>query len=88
MRGIAAVIVTGFIALLLFGVFVPAVVEPIGEFVVNDPTVQESPVDASGMWNGLGNVLFVWAPLLVLSSSLVWAVRWYLNRERIVGRVR
>lgn len=86
MRGIATVIMVGFISILLFGVFAPAAVEPIGEFVVDDPTVQDSEIDAEGFQQNLYSVLFVWAPLLVLASGVVFAVRWYLKRERITGR--
>lgn len=86
MRGIATVIMVGFISILLFGVFAPAAVEPIGEFVVDDPTVQDSEIDADGFQQNLYSVLFVWAPLLVLASGVVFAVRWYLKRERITGR--
>jgi uncharacterized membrane protein YjgN (DUF898 family) len=86
MRGIATVIMVGFISILLFGVFAPAAVEPIGDFVVNDPTVQDSEIDADGFQQNLYSVLFVWAPLLVLASGVVFAVRWYLKRERITGR--
>jgi len=86
MRGIGAVIITAFVALLLFGVFAPAALEPIGQFVVNNPTVQNSAIDAQGIWDGLRRVVFIWAPLFVLASSVVFAVRWYLNRERLVGR--
>lgn len=86
MRGIATVIMVGFISILLFGVFAPAAVEPIGDFVVNDPTVQDSEIDADGFQQNLYSVLFVWAPLLVLASAVVFAVRWYLKRERITGR--
>lgn len=86
MRGIATVIIVGFISILLFGVFAPAAIEPIGEFVVNDPTVQDSAIDADGFQQDLYSVLFVWAPLLVLASGVVFAVRWYLRRERITGR--
>lgn len=86
MKGIATVIIVGFISILLFGVFAPAAVEPIGEFVVNDPTVQDSEIDAKSFQQNLYSVLFVWAPLLVLASGVVFAVRWYLKRERITGR--
>lgn len=88
MRGIGVMIITGFISLLLFGVFAPAALEPIGQFVVNNPTVQNSPIDAQGMWDGLRRVIFIWGPLFVLGAGVVWAVRYYLQRERLVGRVR
>lgn len=88
MRGIGVVIITGFISLLLFGVFAPAALEPIGQFVVSNEVVQDSTIDAQGMWNGLRRVIFIWAPLFVLGSGVVWAVRYYLQRERLVGRVR
>jgi len=88
MRGIGVVIITAFTALLLFGVFAPAALEPIGQYVVNDPTVQASPIDAAGMWDGLRRVIFIWAPLFVLGAGVIWAVRYYLQRERLVGRAR
>jgi len=88
MRGIGVMIITAFTSLLLFGVFAPAALEPIGQFVVSNPTVQASAIDAQGMWNGLRRVVFIWAPLFVLGAGVVWAVRYYLQRERLVGRAR
>jgi len=88
MKGIGVMIITAFTSLLLFGVFAPAALEPIGHFVVSNPTVQASPIDAQGMWNGLRRVVFIWAPLFVLGAGVVWAVRFYLQRERLVGRAR
>jgi len=86
MRGIAKVILTTFTALLLFGILAPALLEPIAQFVTSDPTVQQSSIDAQGIADGLKKTILVWGPLLVIGSSIVFAVRWYLNRERFTGR--
>lgn len=88
MRGIAAVIVTIFLSALLFGIFAPAILEPIGDFVTASTVVQNSRFDAAGLFNDLKQVILIWAPILTIGGSVVFAVRYYLNRERFVGRVR
>ena len=85
MRGIITVIVTGFMAMLVFGIFAPAVLEPIVDVVANDPVVDDHAVDGAGMGDRLLTVILVWGPLLFIAAALVWAVRWYLRREQ-VGR--
>lgn len=87
MRGIATVIFVGFISILLFGVFAPAVVEPLAEFVVADAP-GTGPVDVANFQDRLYSVLFVWAPLFVLAGGVVSAVVWYFRRERASRRVR
>lgn len=88
MRGIVTVIITAFTALLMFGIFVPAVVEPIVDVVATDSTVQSHAVDGDGMGDRLLTVLLVWGPLLFIGASVVFAVRWYLRRTRVGRGVR
>lgn len=88
MRGIAVVIVTIFTSALLFGVFAPAVLEPIGQAVTGFSAVQNSPIDAADLFESLKQVILIWAPLLTIGGATVFAIRYYLNRERFVGRVR
>jgi len=88
MRGIAGVLVTIFISALLFGILAPAVLEPIGEFVVNYPGIAGSKIDAAGLFDGLKNVILLWAPIITIGGSIIFAVRYYLNRERFVARGR
>lgn len=87
MRGMIAVIMTAFTAMILFGIFAPAVLEPIAEVVVGDEAVQQaSYIDAAGVRDGLFNTIFKWSVLFVLGSSVVFGVRWYLRREALTGR--
>jgi len=88
MRGIVTVIITGFMALLVFGIFAPAVLEPIADVVSNDAVVQQHAVDGEGMADRLLTVVLVWGPLLFIGASVVFAVRWYLRRTRVGRRVR
>lgn len=88
MRGIFAVLITIFVSALLFGVFAPAALEPIGQAVTSYEAVQNSPIDAKGLFGSLKNVLLIYAPIITIGASIVFAVRYYLNRERIVARRR
>ena len=85
MRGLATAIFVGFISILLFGVFAPAVVEPLAEFVVEQMPANAA-VDAEAFQGRLYNVLFVWAPLFVLGAGVVSAIVWYFRRERRTAR--
>lgn len=88
MRGIAVVIVTVFTSAILFGVFAPAALEPIGQAVTSYDAVQNSVIDGKGLFNSLKQVILIWAPIITIGASIVFAIRYYLNRERFVGRVR
>lgn len=88
MRGIAMVLVTIFVSALLFGILAPSLLEPIGKAVTGYTTVQNSPIDAAGLFDGLKNVILIWSPIIVIGGSVVFAVRYYLNRERFVARRR
>jgi len=88
MRGIAAIIVTIFTSALVFGVFAPSILEPIGKAVTGFSAVQNSTIDAAGLFNGLKQVILLWSPILLIGSSIVFAIRYYLNRERFVQRGR
>jgi len=85
MRGIAVVLTTIFMSALLFGVFAPAILEPIGQAVTGFQTVQNSAIDAAGLFDGLKNVLLIWAPILTIGASIVFGIRYYLRREQFVG---
>ena len=85
MRGIAVVLTTIFMSALLFGVFAPAILEPIGQAVTGFETVQNSQIDATGLFDGLRNVLLIWAPILTIGASIVFGIRYYLRREQFVG---
>ena len=89
MRGIVTVIVVGFDALLLFGVFAPALLEPVAEVVVNNEAVANSETfgeTSTSVRDGLFSTIFLWGPLMTLGAAVVFAVRWYLRREQITGR--
>jgi len=87
MRGMIAVIMTSFVSIILFGLFAPAVLEPVAEVVVNNEVVQSaSYIDIESFRDGLFNTIFKWSVLFVLGASVVFGVRWYLRRERLTGR--
>jgi hypothetical protein len=88
MRGIAVVLSTIFVSSLLFGILAPAMLEPVGNFVTGISAVKNSPIDAAGLFDGLKNVLLIYAPILTIGASIVFGVRYYLRRERFVGRRR
>jgi len=88
MRGIATVIVVGFSALVVFGLVAAPVLEPIAQFVVQDPAVQESTIDAQGIADGILTSILSWGVVIVLGAGVASAVVWYLRRERVVGRRR
>lgn len=87
MKGIATVISVSFIGLLLFGIVAPSVLEPIAQFVVSDPAVQESAIDGQALANGILSSVLKWAVLFVLAAAVASAVVWYLRRERTGRRV-
>lgn len=88
MRGITTVIVTTFSALLLFGIFAPAVIEPIADVVTSNAVVQDHRVDADGIATSTQRVTLVWGPLLFIAGAVAFAIRWYIRRERVGRRVR
>lgn len=88
MRGLATVIFVGFVSIILFGLIAPAILEPIVDVVVNDPAVQSSSVNGSGIADNMLSSVLVWAPLFVLGSAVVSAVVWYFRKERATRRVR
>jgi len=88
MRGIAVVVVTTFIAMIMFGLVAPAALEPIMDVVTSNQAVQDSVIDGAGLADGLRNAIFVWGPLITVGFGVVWAVRYYLRRELLTGRVR
>lgn len=88
MRGIAAVLVTIFVSAILFGILAPAILEPIGNVVTGYSAVQKSVIDADGLFNGLKQVILIWAPIITIGASIAFAIKYYLNRERFVARRR
>jgi hypothetical protein len=88
MRGIGTVIFVGFVSMLLFGVLAPAILEPIVDVVINDPAVQNAPIDGAGIADDMLSSVLVWAPLLVLGAGVVSAVVWYFRKERATRRIR
>jgi len=87
MRGIATVIIVGFTSIVTFGIFAPAVLEPLAETVLQNQAVQSSPVDANGFVNGLLRTVLMWGPIVTIGAGVASAVVWYLRRERVGRRV-
>jgi len=86
MRGIATVIVVGFVSIILFGIVAPAVLEPVAAFVVENAPANAVGMDVSGYTDRMLTALLVYAPLFVIGSGVVSAVVWYMRRERVVQR--
>ena len=87
MRGIATVIIVGFTSIAMFGIFAPAVLEPLAETVLQNQAVQSSPVDASGFVNGLLRTVLMWGPVITIGAAVASAVVYYLRRERVGRRL-
>lgn len=81
MRGIATVLVVGFVSIILFGVVAPAVIEPVAEVFVQQMPA-ESGIDATEYADRMLTSVLVWAPLVVLGAGVASAVVFYLRRER------
>lgn len=86
MRGIATVIVVAFIAVIMFALVAPAIVEPVAEVVLADQAVQDSVIDGDGIVDNMLSSLLVWVPLFVMGSGVVSAVVWYFRKERVSAR--
>lgn len=86
MRGIATVIVVGFVSLLLFGVIAPGILEPVAQVVVQEMPAESGVLDATDFADRLLTSVLVWAPLVVLAAGVASAVVWYLRRERRSAR--
>jgi thiol:disulfide interchange protein len=87
MRGIATVIIVGFTSIAMFGIFAPAVLEPLAETVLQNQAVQSSPVDANAFVNGLLRTVLMWGPIITIGAAVASAVVYYLRRERVGRRV-
>lgn len=88
MRGIATVIVVGFVSVIVFGVVAGPILEPIVDVVVADEAVQASQIDAQSWTDSLLRSVLMWAPLFVLGSGVASAVVWYFRKERTSARRR
>ena len=87
MRGIVGVLAAGFVGVVMFVVVAPSILEPIVQFVTADSAVQNyDHLDATAWSDSLLTSTLVWGPLLFFGASVVWAIRWYLRRERLTGR--
>lgn len=81
MRGIATVLVVGFVSIILFGVVAPAVIEPVAEVFVQQMPAG-SGIDATEYADRMLTSVLVWAPLVVLGAGVASAAVFYLRRER------
>jgi len=83
MKGIATVIVVGFMSIIVFGLVAPPVLEPIAQLVIQNDAVQASPIEAQSIANGILSAVLKWAVVIVLGSAVASAVVYYLRRERV-----
>lgn len=83
MRGIATVLLVAFF-MVAYMVAAPAAVEGVGEFVKDQPVLEQSDIDVI---DSMYDSLFMWIPLVVLFGMPVWAIVWYIRKQVIIGRV-
>lgn len=85
MRGVTT-IVTVVVLLAMYQLVAGAVIEPVGNSVNDAHDWQD--VDGEGITNTTYDVVYKWVPLVVFAGMLMWAVAYYLRRERHVGARR
>ena len=86
MRGVVTVFVV-VVALVAFVLFAPAAIEGVGENVKDHLPDTETGSMGEGVIDNLYTSIFVYIPLVMLFGFGVWAVTWYLRRQRTIGRV-
>ena len=79
------VLLVVFSMVMYFMVGIPAI-EGVGENVKQYDSIDES-FDGSGIIDRIYKAVFMWVPLVFVGGMGVWAVAWYLNRERFSGRI-
>jgi ABC-type sulfate transport system permease subunit len=86
MRGAIVAIITIFVALIAMFV-AGASVEPLGEHVKQYDSIDDGSLEGTQVINDTYKVVFQWAPMiLIFGISGVWAIAWYIRRERFRGR--
>lgn len=86
MRAIAVVFTTVFLAIIMF-VVVGAAVEPLGESFKQFDEIDNGELEGTSVINSTYFILFVAGPMTLIAGIGVWAVAWYLRRERFTGRI-
>lgn len=80
MRAVVVLVVVLF-SLAMVQLFASAAVEPVGEEVKDwVPDKYDSTI------NSVYDAVFKWSILIFGGGMMVWALRWYIRRERFVGR--
>lgn len=80
MRAVIVLIIVIF-SLAMVQLFASAAVEPVGEEVK-----EWVPESYHSVINDVYDVVFKWSILIFGGGMMVWALRWYIRRERFVGR--
>lgn len=80
MRAVVVVLVVLF-TLGIFQFIAASSVEPVGEAL--EPHIPEK---YDGVIDSIYAVVFKWSVLIFGGGILVWGVRWYIRKERFVGR--
>lgn len=84
MRGVVVVLITIFVA--ATAIFVAgAAVEPLGEHIKGYDSIDEGPLSGTSVIDTTYDVVFVYAPMIIVFGMLIWAVAWYVRKERFVG---
>jgi len=84
MRGVVVVLITIFVA--ATAIFVSgAAVEPLGEHIKGYDSIDDGELSGTSVINDVYNVVFKWAPMIIVFGMIGWAVAWYVRKERFVG---
>lgn len=83
MRGVVVVLIAVFTAALALFV-AGATIAPVGDHVIEH--ADTSAIDGESTIQSLYDTVFIWVPLVLIGGMALWAVAWYLRRERFVGR--
>lgn len=81
-RAVIVLIISVFVVLLGLMVGIAAI-EPVAEEVKSFDSVDSQ--DSSTI-DDVQTAVFEYMPLIVIGGLSLWALRWYLRRERFVGR--
>lgn len=82
MRGIAVVVTVTFGIIIVMMVAGP-VLEPVNDVVGDNDAVEKQGWDSIG--DRTVSVIMRYVPMIAIAGVLVWALRWYLRRERLSG---
>lgn len=86
-RAVVVLIISVFIVLLGLMVGIAAI-EPVADAVTQFDSIDNGPLEGTSVIDDVQTTVFEYMPLIVIAGLTLWAFRWYLRRERFVGRQR